>query len=377
MKVSMRHKGVLSSSFNMSLGFFPVIVTIILCEFITQDAAIYIGTGMGVAYLFYAIRNNTSKIPNFILYISVGILLLLTLATFIPGHYIPPRSLPLTLEVSILIPMMILFQHKRQFINHFLEKKESCKRRFFAQGAESAIVAARIVLILGVLHFIVISLGILFSKGQLDKETSLIFYKVIPPAIFALAIFLNQIGIRYFNKLMLHTEYVPIVDTKGNVIGKSLAIEALNYKHKYINPVIRIAVSVNGKLFLCNRSMKCSFDKGKADYPMECYLHFNETLTCGVERMLKQSFGETKGLHPTFSINYHFENKQTNRLNYLFLLEVEDESILNLPRFKEGKLWGFQQIEDNLNKNFFSECFEKEYEHLKSVIDIRERYKVS
>lgn len=36
----MEHKGILSSAFNMSLGFVPVIISILLCELITQDTAI-------------------------------------------------------------------------------------------------------------------------------------------------------------------------------------------------------------------------------------------------------------------------------------------------------------------------------------------------
>ena len=40
---------VLSSKFNMSLGYIPVIISIILCEFIMQDIAIYIGTGYCLA----------------------------------------------------------------------------------------------------------------------------------------------------------------------------------------------------------------------------------------------------------------------------------------------------------------------------------------
>ena len=46
----MSKRGVLSSKFNMSLGFIPVIVSIILCEFITQDISIYIGAGVGALY---------------------------------------------------------------------------------------------------------------------------------------------------------------------------------------------------------------------------------------------------------------------------------------------------------------------------------------
>ena len=91
--------------------------------------------------------------------------------------------------------------------------------------------------------------------------------------------------------------------------------------------------------------------------------------------MLRNTFPKADGLKPTFSIMYHFENSVTNRLVYLFILDVEDDSILCDPRFKGGKLWQFQQIEQNLGHKFFSECFEDEYEHLKNVIGIREKYR--
>ena len=147
----MSHKGILSSAFNMSLGYIPVIISIVLCEFITQDTAIYIGTGIGLLYSYYSMHRKGVRIPNFILYISTAILVLLTIAALIPGDYVPPGALPLTVEVSILIPMLILYLHKKRFINYFLKKKEVCSKRLFAQGAESAIVSAHIVLILGTL----------------------------------------------------------------------------------------------------------------------------------------------------------------------------------------------------------------------------------
>ncbi len=37
----------------MSLGYIPVIISIILCEFIIQDIAIYIGAGVGVLSSIY------------------------------------------------------------------------------------------------------------------------------------------------------------------------------------------------------------------------------------------------------------------------------------------------------------------------------------
>lgn len=372
----MNHKGLLSSAFNMSLGFIPVIISISLCELITQDTAIYIGTATGIAGIYHFHRRRGVSVPNFILYIATGMLTLLSIAALIPGDYVPPGALPLTLEVSILIPMLILYMHKKRFINHFLRQVDSCNHRLYVQGAEAAIVSARIALIFGVLHFIIISLTVIL-QGQPEQTSELILYKILPPTVFVMTILFNQIAIRFFNHLMSHMEYVPIVNTKGDVIGKTPAIEAVNYKNTYINPVIRIAISTHGMLFLCDRPSTSILDKHKTDLPMECYLRYGESLADGVSRLISSAFPHAEGIKPEFNIVYHFENEITNRLVYLFIADLEDDSILSTPRFRNSKLWSFKQIEENLGKGFFSSCFEDEYEHLKSVIYIREKYKES
>lgn len=367
-------KVALSSSFNMSLGFIPVIISILLCEFITQDISIYIGTGIGLIYSYKSLSSRGARIPNFILYISTGILTLLSLGTIVSGGFVPAGTLPLTLEVSILIPMVSLFLHKKRFINHYIRESTQCSRRLFAQGAESAVVSARVVLILGVIHFAVISISILFFYPA-KPTLNLLLFQILPPSVFILSIVFNQLGIRYFNRILAHTEYVPIVNKKGSVIGKSLALEAINYKNTYMNPVIRIAVSTHGMMFLCHRPQHAILDKGKTDIPLECYLRYGETLTEGAARLIKLCLPKAPHLVPTFTISYHFENTITNRLIYLFILDIEDDAVLCDPHFKGGKLWTFQQIEQNLNRNLFCECFEQEYEHLKLVIDTREKYK--
>lgn len=373
----MKHKGILSSAFNMSSGFIPVITSILLCEFITQDTAIYIGTGSGIVGIYLLLHRKGILIPNFILYISTAILSLLTLATFIPGNLVPDGALPLTLEVSILIPVLILYMHRKRFINHFLRQISSCNKRLYAQGAESSIVSARIALIFGILHFLIISIVVICQDTE-TPTSILILYRILPLCVFIGSILSNQIAIRYFNHLMAHTEYVPIVNIQGDVIGKSLAIEAINYKNAYINPVVRIAVITHGMLFLCDRPMTAILDKGKTDIPMECYLRFGESLSDGATRLFNNAFPHADpSIQPIFNIVYHFENKVTNRLIYLFMVDIKDDSILCNPRFKNSKLWNLKQIEENLGKGFFSSCFEEEYEHLKEVIYIREKYKES
>ena len=258
---------------------------------VKADDSLYPSAFSFGVYLSY--HRKGILLPNFILYISAGILILLSLAALIPGDYVPEGALPLTLEVSILIPMLILYMHKKRFINHFLKQIGSCNKRLYAQGAEAAVVSARIALIFGILHFIIISI-VIICQNPLSSTSKLTLYKVLPPIVFVMSILFNQIAIRFFNHLMSHTEYVPIVNTKGDVIGKTPAVEAINYKNAYINPVIRIAISTHGMLFLCDRPSTAILDKNKTDIPLECYLRFGESLSDGVNRLLTNAFAQAK-----------------------------------------------------------------------------------
>ena len=69
----MGNKGVLSSAFNMSLGFIPVIVSILLCEFITQDISIYIGTGIGLIYSYRSLSRKGAQFYPLYLYGNLDI----------------------------------------------------------------------------------------------------------------------------------------------------------------------------------------------------------------------------------------------------------------------------------------------------------------
>lgn len=109
--------------------------------------------------------------------------------------------------------------------------------------------------------------------------------------------------------MMEHTAFVPIVNTKGDVIGRSLAVDAINQKNEYINPVIRIAVSHNGMLYLRPRSQRCMLDAGKVDIPLECYLLYGETLEQAIVRLVKQSFPQAPIQDLQFNIMYHLRIK--------------------------------------------------------------------
>ncbi len=372
----MSHQRILSSRFNMSLGFIPVIISIILCEFITQDTAIYISAGVGLLSSIYSIRHKGTHVPQIILYCTTGMLLLLSVTTLFFANYCPRFMFPLTLEVSAIIPPFIIYLNRKSFLDYHIALTQKYGKQLFAQGAEATIVSARVILIISLLHFLIITFAVLVSY-PLGNTTCYILFYIAPPLVFISGILLNQFGIFYFNTVMNRTVFIPIVNTKGDVTGKAIASEAINRKNDYINPVIRIAVASHSMLFLLPRSKYCFFEKGKIDLLMEGYLIYGETLEQGAHRILRQTLPTAPPERLYFNLMYHFENEATNRLVYLFTLDLDDDSILCNKHFKGGKLWTFQQIKHNLGRNFFSSCLEYESEHLEAIIYTREKYKES
>ena len=221
----MRHQRILSSRFNMSLGFIPVIISIILCEFITQDMSIYIGAGVGLLFSIYSVRHRGTHVPQIILYCTTGMLLLLSVTTLFLVNYCPRFMLPFTLEISAIIPPFIIYLNRRRFLDYHMSQTQKCCKQLFAQGAEAAIVSARVILIISLLHFLIIFLAVLVSYPLGDTTRHILFY-VAPPLVFISGILFNQFGIFYFNIVMNHTVFVPIVNTKGDVMGKAIASEA-------------------------------------------------------------------------------------------------------------------------------------------------------
>lgn len=243
----------------------------------------------------------------------------------------------------------------------------------FAQGAEAAIVSARVLLLIGFLHFLIISLAILFGH-PLNDTLRYILFRIMPPCVFILGILFNQFGIYYFNKIMSHTVFVPIVTKKEMLLEKQWPQKPSTGKRIYQSRYPHHRNFTRYAVFTAPSSMQHT-RKGKTDILMENYLLYGETLEQGAERILQEILPSAPPQNLHFCFMYHFENEITNRLVYNFILDLNNDSILCNKKFKGGKLWTFQQIEHNLHRNFFSSCFEREYEHTKEIIYTREKYK--
>lgn len=366
---------ILSYKYNMSLGFVPVLVCFLLCEFIQHDMAIYISTVIALSASLYTRMRNGTHLPPFLLYGSTGMLVLLSVFHVFVICTTPDHLYTLAIEVAALIPPALFLLNRRGILKSISTGSPQIQI-LSQQSVEASLVSSRILLLLAGLHLF-IAIIVMVVQRPLSPVSHLLLLRLAPPAVFLLTILLNIWGIHYFNRLMSREILLPIVNKRGDVIGKCLADDALRHKNRYILPVVRIVVSAHGMIFLAPRETNRIGEIGKTDIIIEDYLLFGETLQQGVVRILRQQIPEISAQQLRYSFMYHLENEVRNRLVYLFTLSLEDDAILNNGKYKGGKLWTFRQISDNLQKNFFSSCFEYEYDYLKEIICTTEKYRES
>lgn len=375
-----QHK-ILSAAYNMSLGFIPIIVSMILSEYVTHNTAIYIGTIAGITATSLYRPGRQKTVPPLMLYASTVMLLLLSLLHLLMICSAPRHLYSITIEIAALLPALFFLIHrkflaKRAHACHIaLLQKGQKGGLLLEQAVEASIVSARIVVILAMLHLLALLCTLTFQR-PLSETSRLWLLHILPPMLFILAILFNALSIHFFNKMMKETVLLPIVNRRGDVIGKCFAAECIHSK-KYMFPVIRIAVIANGMIYLMPRPDYRVIDRDKHDILLESYLHFGETLEQAADRLLRHTFYPPMQGTLCFNIKYHFETPETERLVYLFMFELSDERGVSDPRLREAKPWTLQQIAQNLDKNYFSSHFEEEYELLKTAIYTREKYKES
>ncbi|NMA72922.1 MAG: hypothetical protein GX963_01915 [Bacteroidales bacterium] len=372
----MKQKKPLSSKYNMSLGLLPAIITMILGQFICQEVAIYIGLGAAILQLYFYYGRKEKK-ANFILDITSIILLALAIATLFHKKYCPQGLVSITIEVSIIIPLFIVFLHKKKFINYLLQRKKVENRHHFLQGAEASIVSSRVIFILGGVHFVIFTILILLKK-MYDPPIFWILFNLAPILVFALSILLNQAAINYFNKTMAVSEHYPIVNKQGDVIGRASREDLLNNNGQHIFPVIRIAIIANNEILLCKRSHKSLIEKEKVDVPLESFLYYNETISRGVERIIKENLLKiNEKTQPLYHFTYLFQSEGINQLVYFFSLDVDKKQVADCFRKRDAKFWTLNAIRHKIATPFFSSLLQEEFEHIDQVIYTREKYKES
>jgi len=155
-------------------------------------------------------------------------------------------------------------------------------------------------------------------------------------------------------------EYFPLVNEKGELIGKATRSECHSGSF-LLHPVVHLHVfNSAGELFLQKRVMNKDIQPGKWDTSVGGHVDYGEEITDALKREVHEELGIID-FDPIFMLRYKFVSDQESELVHSYYTVYNGEIKVDPVEISEGKFWKIRDIEAQLGKNIFTPNFEQEF----------------
>lgn len=163
------------------------------------------------------------------------------------------------------------------------------------------------------------------------------------------------------------TEWVPLVDEKGRLIGKATRAEVHRGPGK-LHPVIHLhLINSKGEIYLQKRSINKDTQPGKWDTSVGGHVDLGETIEQALLRETTEELNIT-GIHPIPLTQYKWETEIESELVFSFRAIYNATPVFNKNEIDEGRFWTISEIRKNLGTGIFTPNFENEVPVLLKVM---------
>ena len=162
-------------------------------------------------------------------------------------------------------------------------------------------------------------------------------------------------------------EWFPIVDEKGEVVGKATRKECHNGSF-LLHPVAHLHVmDVEGRLYLQKRSRNKDIQPGKWDTSVGGHVDLGESAWQGMLREAHEELGVQADV-ACLAYSYLYRSSREYELVTTYVIRYEGAITPDPQEIEEGHFWTAAQIEENLDKDLFTPNFKMEWTMLQRYL---------
>ncbi len=334
-------------------GFIPLFVFIIADEIWGTKIGLIVAIAVGIAELAYYWFKD-KKFDKFILYDTLLIVALGAVSLFLDNDVffkLKPALIGVLvcaiLGVSAFTPSNIILNMSKRYMRgiefnneQYKMMKKSMKSMFF--------------LFLG--YTLLVFYSVWFMSNEAWAFISGGLFYIIFGVYFGYEFIKNKLA----RKKVSNEELLPIVNRKGEIIGKAPRSVCHSSK-EYLHPVVHLhVINDKGEIFLQKRPKDKKIQPDKWDTAVGGHISYGEKLEDGLKREALEEIG-IKNFRAILLKNYVWESDIELEFVFCFFTKYNDEITINKKEFVDGKFWCKNDIEQNLGKNVFTPNFEEEF----------------
>jgi isopentenyldiphosphate isomerase/intracellular septation protein A len=346
-------------------GLLPILVFIVVDEFWSTEAGVAVAVIFGIAQLAW-IFIRERRFDRFVFFDT---LLLVALG-----------------GVSIVLKDEIFFKLKPAIINLILcailgfsafSSKNILMlytQRYMGDikmpaGAEKALQQTMKFLFWMMLSY---TLLIVFSAFYMSKEAWAFISGAFLYILFGLYFAWQYLSARFKQKPKKNVEWLPLVDEKGTITGRTTRQKAHSIPGK-LHPVVHLHIyNSKGAIYLQKRAMHKDTQAGKWDTSVGGHVDLGETIEQALTREAAEELNIT-GLQPLPLTQYKWETEVESELVFSFIALYNATPDFNRLEIEDGRFWTVQEIQENIGSGIFTPNFENEIPILLKSIEERKR----
>lgn len=167
------------------------------------------------------------------------------------------------------------------------------------------------------------------------------------------------------NQTLERNEILPIVNLKGEVVGKSNRGECHSQttkegREKHLHPVIHLHVfSSDGQLYLQQRALNKRLLPGYWDTAVGGHVSFGEKINDALLREADEEIGIEK-FTPQLIDSYFYDSGRECELVYVFRTTYDGPFHWKDGEVIDGRFWSIEALKESIGKNIFTPNLELE-----------------